>query len=99
MKIGSTDLAATTGRYAQFYDAIKAKYPQSATDRHAPVKSCVPDVIDEHYYRSRGGDVAARITTTISPQTVRRSSVGEWATRDGIADPELWARRSAMPRG
>ncbi len=40
------------GRFTQFFNAIKAKYPKLqiiATDK---VKSSVPDLMDEHYYRS-----------------------------------------------
>ena len=47
------------GRYAQFHDAIKKKYPQlkcisSIGNEQARmmVKSRTPDVLDEHYYRS-----------------------------------------------
>ena len=38
------------GRFAQFYKAIKAKYPELQLIATAPVKSVKPDVIDEHYY-------------------------------------------------
>ena len=47
------------GRFAQFYDAIKAKYPQlkcisSVGNEQSKwlVKSRNPEVLDEHYYRS-----------------------------------------------
>jgi alpha-N-arabinofuranosidase len=40
------------GRYAQFYDAIKAKYPQLQLIATMPVKLRKPDVVDDHYYRS-----------------------------------------------
>jgi alpha-N-arabinofuranosidase len=54
-KSGSYD-----GRFAQFYDAIKAKYPQlqciSTVGNEQPAKLRVvsrkPEVLDEHYYRS-----------------------------------------------
>ena len=41
------------GRFTQFYDAIKAKYPQLKIIATTPVKSRVADVIDEHYYAQR----------------------------------------------
>ncbi len=44
-KSGSYD-----GRYSQFYEAIKAKYPQLQLMATAGIKSRKPDVIDEHYY-------------------------------------------------
>jgi alpha-L-arabinofuranosidase len=40
------------GRFAQFYDGIKARYPQLHLIATASVKSRRPDVIDEHYYRT-----------------------------------------------
>ena len=43
-------------RFTQFYDAIKAKYPQLqliATSREA--KTRTPDVYDDHYYRNAKG--------------------------------------------
>ena len=39
-------------RFAQFFDAIRAKYPQLQIIATARVKSRVPDVMDDHYYRS-----------------------------------------------
>ena len=59
-KTGLTNPAPTTARFAQFYDAIKAKYPQlqciSTVGNEQPEKKRVhsrkPDVVDEHYYRS-----------------------------------------------
>ncbi len=47
-------------RFAQFHDAIKAKYPQLKTistigndqPENSRVQSRKPDVMDEHYYRS-----------------------------------------------
>lgn len=37
-------------RYAQFSNAIKARYPSLRLIATAPVQSAKPDVIDEHYY-------------------------------------------------
>jgi alpha-L-arabinofuranosidase len=37
-------------RYARFYDAIKARYPQIQLIATAPVKSRPIDILDEHYY-------------------------------------------------
>ncbi len=37
-------------RFALFYDAIKAKYPQMRLISNEPVKKRPPDVVDEHYY-------------------------------------------------
>ncbi len=39
-------------RYALFYKAIKAKYPQMQLVANVPVKSAPMDIVDEHYYSS-----------------------------------------------
>jgi len=38
-------------RYAQFYDAIKAKYPALQLIATTPVKGHTMDVVDDHYYK------------------------------------------------
>ncbi|BCM93616.1 extracellular exo-alpha-L-arabinofuranosidase [Abditibacteriota bacterium] len=59
VEIGNEDFfdrsGSYDGRFAQFYDAIKAKYPQlqlisTTMDARTRVKSRKPDLIDEHYY-------------------------------------------------
>lgn len=40
------------GRFTQFFDAIRAKYPQLKIIASAPVKSRTPDLYDDHFYRS-----------------------------------------------
>ncbi|MGD0138892.1 MAG: alpha-L-arabinofuranosidase C-terminal domain-containing protein [Tepidisphaeraceae bacterium] len=78
------------GRFAQFYDAIKSKYPQikviSSVGNENPlpllVHSRAPDVVDEHYYR------AAEDFIKMSPayyEAYARNTrpeifVGEWAS-------------------
>ena len=46
-KSGSYD-----GRFKQFHDAIKAKYPEQKLIATAPVTSVKPDVLDDHFYLS-----------------------------------------------
>jgi alpha-L-arabinofuranosidase len=85
-KSGSYD-----GRYAQYYKAIKAKYPNLQIIATTPVKGITPDVIDDHYYR--------RATeffhdTTHYDKTDRNGPkifVGEWATREGTPGPNFGA--------
>ena len=43
------------GRYAQFYKAIKAKYPNLQVIATMPVKGITPDVVDDHYYKREQG--------------------------------------------
>ena len=79
------------GRYAQFYKAIKAKYPNLQIIATTPVKSIRPDVVDDHFYR--------RATqffndTTHYDKTDRNGPkifVGEWATREGTPTPNFGA--------
>jgi alpha-N-arabinofuranosidase len=86
-KSGSYD-----GRYAQFYKAIKAKYPELqliATDK---VTSMKPDVIDDHYYRRKEeffNDVTHYDKTDRNGPKI---FVGEWATiTEGSPTPNLGA--------
>ena len=43
------------GRYAQFYKAIKSKYPKLQVIATMPVNGVTPDVIDDHYYKREHG--------------------------------------------
>jgi alpha-L-arabinofuranosidase len=69
-------------RFAQFYDAIKAKYPQLQLIATAPVTSRTPDVIDDHYYRPARvmeRDVHHYDKTDRNGPKI---FVGEWASRE-----------------
>ena len=79
------------GRYAQFYRAIKAKYPEIQVIATTPVKSIRPDVIDDHYYRRAPEffeDVGHYDKTD---RTGPKIFVGEWATREGGPTTNLGA--------
>jgi alpha-L-arabinofuranosidase len=83
-KSGSYD-----GRYAQFYDAIKKKYPQLQLIATAPIKSRKPDIIDDHFYRSAEqffNDVHHYDKTDRNGPKI---FVGEWATREGSPTPNF----------
>jgi alpha-N-arabinofuranosidase len=82
-------------RFAQFYDAIKARYPQlkviSTIGNDQPVNSHVhsrkPDMTDEHYYRS--ADDFVRMSTNYARKYDRSGPeifVGEWAAYE---DPRV----------
>jgi alpha-N-arabinofuranosidase len=85
-KSGSYD-----GRFTQFHDAFKAKYPNlkliattgGTASHREPLTSRVPDAFDEHFYRSAGQmeDDAAHYDRY--PRTGPKVFVGEWATREG----------------
>jgi alpha-N-arabinofuranosidase len=85
------------GRFAQFYDAIKAKHPSlqiisSVGYEHPPqiVRSRVPDLVDEHYYRGLE-EMMAHALDYDSYSRTNKSKVfcGEWATRVGSPTPNL----------
>ena len=79
------------GRYAQFYKAIKTKYPELQVIATMPLKNMKPDVQDDHYY--------VRAQTFFQDQThydkIDRNGpkifVGEWATREGAPTPNFGA--------
>ena len=77
------------GRFAQFFDAIKAKYPNLQLIATTPVKSRVPDLVDEHYYRSQEDMEAHALDYDKRPRTGPKIFVGEWATRVGSPTPNM----------
>jgi alpha-N-arabinofuranosidase len=95
IEIGNEDEFDKSGsydaRFGQFYDAIKKAYPTLQVIATAPVKSRVPDVLDEHFYR-----IAQEFfdDTHHYDKTDRRGPkifVGEWATREGTPTPDMGA--------
>lgn len=86
------------GRFAQFYDAIKAKYPHlqviSSWGYEQPangsVKSRTPDLVDEHFYRSMEEMMAQSFRyDTYSRTNPTKIFCGEWATRVGTPTPNM----------
>jgi len=82
------------GRFAQFHDAIKAKYPQLKTistlgndqPQTSHVHSRQPDLMDEHYYRSM--DEFLKMAPGYARQYDRSGPgifVGEWAAYEDAA--------------
>ena len=104
VEVGNEDFFDRSGsydaRFAQFYDAIKVKYPtlkiistvgneQPATRR---VHSRQPDVLDEHYYRT--ADSFLNMAPAHYENYDRKGPgvfVGEWAAHEEIAP---WDPRS-----
>ena len=85
------------GRFAQFYDAIKAKYPNlqiiSTMGYEHPtqiIRSRVPDLVDEHYYRSQE-EMQAHALDYDSYSRTNKTKIfcGEWATRVGSPTPNM----------
>jgi alpha-N-arabinofuranosidase len=83
-KSGSYD-----GRYAQFYRAIKNKYPQLQLIATAPIKSMKPDVLDEHYYYSAQQSFNDVHRYDKTDRNGPKIFVGEWATREGTPTPNF----------
>jgi alpha-N-arabinofuranosidase len=91
-KSGSYD-----GRFAQFYDAIKGKYPQlqiiSTVGFDHPaalrVHSRKPDLVDEHFYKSEEAMEAQANLYDKRPRDGSKVFVGEWATRVGSPTPNM----------
>jgi len=78
------------GRFTQFYNAIKAKYPQLQVIATANVKSSVPDLIDEHYYKSQEEmESQSHMYDTRPRDGKTKVFVGEWATRVGSPTPNM----------
>ncbi|HEY2000938.1 MAG TPA: alpha-L-arabinofuranosidase C-terminal domain-containing protein, partial [Acidobacteriaceae bacterium] len=79
------------GRYAQFFKAIKARYPQLQIIATTPVKSVRPDVIDDHYYRSATEFFNDTHHYDKTDRSGPKIFVGEWATREGAPTPNMGA--------
>jgi alpha-N-arabinofuranosidase len=85
-KSGSYD-----GRFAQFYKAIKAKYPKLELIATTKVKRTQPDVLDEHYYRHAEEMFANTGQYDKTDRSGPKIFVGEWATREGTPTPNMHA--------
>jgi alpha-N-arabinofuranosidase len=79
------------GRYAQFYHAIKKRYPNLQIIATAPVKGITPDVLDEHFYMSAQQSFSEAHHYDAADRNGPKIFVGEWATREGDPTPNLEA--------
>jgi len=94
VEVGNEDFFDRSGsyewRFAQFFDAIRAKYPQLKIISTAGVKSRVADMIDDHTYVNE----TAMESQAFKYDTRDRSNptkvfVGEWATQVSQPTPTL----------
>ncbi|HVX84019.1 MAG TPA: alpha-L-arabinofuranosidase C-terminal domain-containing protein [Phycisphaerae bacterium] len=76
-------------RFAAFYDAIKAKYPNLQCIATTPVKSRKPDVVDDHYYQQAQEMWAMSQLYDKKDRSGPKVFVGEWATREGNPTPDM----------
>jgi len=79
------------GRYAQFYDAFKKRYPALQLIATTPVKSRTPDVIDDHYYKRAEQFFADVHHYDKADRSGPKIFVGEWATREGTPTTNMGA--------
>jgi alpha-N-arabinofuranosidase len=79
------------GRYAQFYKAIKQRYPDLQIIATTPVKSIKPDVLDEHFYMAAQETFTQAHHYDAADRNGPKIFVGEWATREGDPTPDLEA--------
>jgi alpha-N-arabinofuranosidase len=79
------------GRFAQFFHAIKAKYPRLQVISTVPLKRTKPDVQDDHYYKSAKEMFAMVKQYDDTDRNGPKIFVGEWATREGSPTSDLGA--------
>ena len=94
VEVGNEDWFDKSGsyneRFAQFYDAIKAKHPSLQVIATTKVASREPDLIDEHYYRSQEEmEAQSHMYDTRKRGGKTKVFVGEWATRVGSPTPNM----------
>jgi alpha-N-arabinofuranosidase len=92
VEIGNEDWTPASdyeGRFAQFFDAIKARYPGLQLIATTPVRSRIPDVLDEHYYRSAQKFFEDVHHYDRADRHGPKIFVGEWATMEGEPTPNL----------
>ncbi len=95
VEIGNEDEFDKSGsyeeRYAQFYKAIKAKYPELQLIATAPIKKMRPDVLDEHFYVRATQNFKDADHYDKTDRNGPKIFVGEWATREGLPTPDFGA--------
>ena len=95
VEIGNEDQFDKSGsyeeRYAQFYKAIKAKYPDLQLIATTPLKNMKPDVQDDHYYVRATQNFHDAGHYDKADRNGPKIFVGEWATREGSPTPNMGA--------
>jgi alpha-L-arabinofuranosidase len=96
VEIGNEDFfdksGSYVGRFSQFYDAIKASYPNLkviATDRVAFDAQHTPDLIDDHFYNTPRAMALTSNQYDNYSRTDPKVFVGEWASQEGRPTPDL----------
>jgi alpha-L-arabinofuranosidase len=95
VEIGNEDFFDITGsydgRFTQFYDAIKAAYPNLKLIATTRVTSRTPDLIDDHFYDTPRAMARNSNHYDSYSRTAPKIFVGEWASQEGGPTPNLYA--------
>ncbi len=96
---GFDESGSYDGRYAQFYDGIKAKYPNLRCIASMGGKDWLggrgkftirkPQIVDEHYYRNAWGMEEDAAHYDSYDRKGYKVFVGEWATTEGMPTTTL----------
>lgn len=78
-------------RYKDFYEAIKAKYPNLQIIATTRVRGMKADVQDDHYYKNSQQMFAMSRLYDKTDRNGPKIFVGEWATREGRPTPNVIA--------
>ncbi|SDZ73105.1 alpha-N-arabinofuranosidase [Arachidicoccus rhizosphaerae] len=97
VEIGNEDFFDHSGsykqRFAQFYNAIKEKYPQltiiSTFGKDFDVPGGKADMIDDHFYRNAADFESSATFYDNYDRKGPKVLVGEWATREGSPTPNF----------
>ncbi len=95
VEVGNEDWNGTQydERFPAFYDAIRAKYPNLKIIATNEVKSRVPDLVDDHYYRKATLMMKDAGHYASADRNGHKTFVGEWAS----TDTPPWLGVSANP--
>ncbi len=77
------------GRFAQFFEAIRAKYPNLQLIATTKVSKSKPDLLDEHFYQRADEMFNMADHYDHAGRTGPKIFVGEWATREGTPTPDM----------
>lgn len=95
VEIGNEDFFDSSGsyegRFAQFYDAIKAAHPDIQIIATTTVASRTPDVIDEHFYATPRSFERMASRYDGYDRSGPKIFVGEYASIEGRPTPDLSA--------
>jgi alpha-N-arabinofuranosidase len=107
VEIGNEDFfdrsGSYDGRFAQYFKAIKERYPQLQIIATAPVKTVSPDVLDEHFYMSAQESFAqaSHYDKTDLPQTPGTYAQAGHYDKADRKGPKIfvgeWATREGSP--